>query len=144
MYGLSELTDDAERIREIIRRQSFEEGFFADNATRVNGKLHWLHVAASSASVYYTVHAKRGQEAMDAAGLLPAFKGCAVHDHWKPYWHYGGTHALCNAHHLRELRYCEEATGHFWPAALRRRSCRSPQPPCSFPTRLRRRCPFPA
>ena len=39
MYGLSELTDDAERIRETIRRQSFEGGFFADNAKRVNGKL---------------------------------------------------------------------------------------------------------
>ncbi|MEI7936976.1 MAG: hypothetical protein WCK27_09825 [Verrucomicrobiota bacterium] len=39
MYGLSELTEDAERIRETIRRQSFEGGFFADNAKRVNGKL---------------------------------------------------------------------------------------------------------
>jgi alpha-L-rhamnosidase len=39
MYGLSELTDDAERIRETIRRQSFDAGFFADNAKRVNGKL---------------------------------------------------------------------------------------------------------
>ena len=39
MYGLSELTDDAERIRETIRRQSFEGGFFSDNAKRVNGKL---------------------------------------------------------------------------------------------------------
>jgi alpha-L-rhamnosidase len=39
MYGLPELTEDAERIRETIRRQSFEAGFFADNAKRVNGKL---------------------------------------------------------------------------------------------------------
>ena len=39
MYGLSELTDDAERIRETIRRQSFEAGFFADNAQRIHGKL---------------------------------------------------------------------------------------------------------
>lgn len=93
---------------------------FDESGMRVNGKLHWLHVATAAAAVHYTAHAKRGQEAMDAAGLLPSFKGCAVHDHWKPYWHYGGTHALCNAHHLRELRYCEEATGHFWPAALRR------------------------
>jgi transposase len=58
---------------------------------------------------------------MDAAGILPSFHGCAVHDHWKPYWGYHHlTHALCNAHHLRELRYFEEATGHFWPVALRR------------------------
>ena len=39
MYGLSEFTDDAERIRETIRRQSFDGDFFADNAKRVNGKL---------------------------------------------------------------------------------------------------------
>ncbi len=39
MYGMSELSEDAERIREIIRRQSCETGFFADNAKRVNGKL---------------------------------------------------------------------------------------------------------
>jgi alpha-L-rhamnosidase len=39
MYGLSELEEDAERIRETIRRQSFEGGYFADNAKRLNGKL---------------------------------------------------------------------------------------------------------
>ena len=57
---------------------------------------------------------------MDAAGILPNFKGIAVHDHWKPYWHYPDcSHALCNAHHLRELRYCEELTGQLWPVELR-------------------------
>jgi alpha-L-rhamnosidase len=39
MYGMSELSDDAQRIRETIRRQSYEDGFFADNAKRVNGQL---------------------------------------------------------------------------------------------------------
>jgi len=39
MYGMSELCDDAERIRENIRRQSYQDGFFADNALRVNGNL---------------------------------------------------------------------------------------------------------
>jgi len=31
-----------------------------------------------------------------------------------------GKDSLCNAHHLQELRYCEELTGHFWPVELRR------------------------
>jgi alpha-L-rhamnosidase len=39
MYGVSELTDDAERIRETIRRQSYDGSFFVDNAKRINGKL---------------------------------------------------------------------------------------------------------
>lgn len=78
-------------------------------------------MAASDTAVHYSTHEQRGQEAMEAAGILPNCKGCAGHDHWKPYWAYEGfCHALCNAHHLRERRYCEESTGHGWPIALRR------------------------
>ena len=52
-----------------------------------------------------TVHPKRGKQAMDAAGVLPAFAGIACHDAWKPYDGYDGVagHALCGAHVLREL-----------------------------------------
>jgi hypothetical protein len=50
------------------------------------------------------VHSKRGRVAMDAAGVLPSFTGIAVHDAWAPYDCYpAATHALCNAHLLREL-----------------------------------------
>jgi transposase len=101
--------------------QAAEVGHFDESGMRVAGKLRWLHVAASETAVHYSTHEKRGQEAMEAAGILPNFKGCAVHDHWKPYLAYEGvSHALCNAHHLRELRYFEERTGHWWPIALRR------------------------
>jgi uncharacterized protein DUF6444 len=31
------------------------------------------------------VHAKRGRDGMDAAGVLPAFGGIACHDGWAPY-----------------------------------------------------------
>ena len=58
---------------------------------------------------------------MVAAGILPRFKGHAVHDHWKPYFGFeAAIHCLCNAHILRELRYFEEAhIGHLWPVRLR-------------------------
>jgi transposase len=93
---------------------------FDESGMRINGKLHWLHVATAGKYVHYSVHEKRGHLAMDAAGILPDFTGIAVHDHWKPYWHYSDCrHALCNAHHLRELRYCEQLTGGNWAIELR-------------------------
>lgn len=94
---------------------------FDESGARVNGHTHWLHVAGTAEHAFYTIHPKRGREAMDAAGLLPKFEGCAVHDHWTPYFGYDqATHALCNAHILRELRYFEEvADGHRWPVKLR-------------------------
>ena len=91
---------------------------FDESGLRVNGKTHWLHLATTATHVHYSTHEKRGTLAMDAAGNLPDFTGVAVHDHWKPYWHYPCQHALCNAHHLRELRYCEQLTGDDWAIAL--------------------------
>ena len=112
------LADDYEATRTTVLEA--EVGHFDESGMRVAGVLHWLHVGACERAVHYSTHPKRGQDAMEAAGILPFFKGCAVHDHWKSYWHYSeATHALCNAHHLRELLYMAESTGHWWPVALR-------------------------
>ncbi len=39
LYGLPELARDADRLRDTIRRQSFDGEFFVDNAVRRDGKL---------------------------------------------------------------------------------------------------------
>jgi hypothetical protein len=51
---------------------------------------------------------------MEDAGVLPGFTGVAVHDGWAAYRRYGGTHGLCNAHHLRELTAAAEQAGQGW------------------------------
>jgi transposase len=91
---------------EIVRQQLIECDVvgFDETGTRVAGRTCWVHTACTKALTLYTVHAKRGVEAFEAMGVLPAFGGIAVHDGWKPYKTYtGAVHALCNAHHLREL-----------------------------------------
>ncbi len=39
MYNLPQLRDKADKIREVIRQQSFDGHFFVDNAVRTDGKL---------------------------------------------------------------------------------------------------------
>ncbi|WP_040839741.1 IS66 family transposase [Thiothrix nivea] len=91
-----------------------------ESGIRAQGKTQWLHVAATPEAVYYTAHARRGQEAMTAAGILPVFRGVAVHDHWKPYFRFDAmVHSLCGAHLLRELNYFDETLKHQWPAQLK-------------------------
>ena len=51
---------------------------------RAGGKLAWVHSASSDKFALITVHGKRGRQAMDAAGVLPPFRGIAVHDCWAP------------------------------------------------------------
>ena len=89
-----------------------------ETGINIGGKGHWLHCAGNDALTYYFAHAKRGLEAMDAMGILPRFHGILVHDHWKPYFHYHCTHALCNAHHLRELERAFEQDNQQWAKSM--------------------------
>ena len=85
-----------------------------ETGINIGGKRHWLHCASSSSVTWFSPHARRGTEAMDEIGILPFFKGVLCHDHWKPYYQYDCTHALCNAHHLRELERAWEQDHQQW------------------------------
>ena len=88
-----------------------EHSLHADETgINIDGKRHWLHCNSSALWTYFYPHEKRGAEAIEEMNIIPHFKGVLIHDHWKPYYRYNGClHALCNAHHIRELvRACEQ------------------------------------
>ena len=92
---------------------------FDESGLRVEGKLHWLHVASTARLTYYHVDPKRGKDGMQAGGILPKFTGNAVHDHWKPYLKFDQCqHSFCNAHHLRELDFVTEQYQQPWAEEL--------------------------
>jgi transposase len=109
-----------ERFIEEIRSQlnRAEVVHFDETGGRIDGRLQYIHAASTDDLTLYTAHRKRGAEAMSEAGVLPGFSGIAVHDGWAPYRTFEeALHALCNAHHLRELLGAEEQ-GQAWASAM--------------------------
>ena len=90
-----------------------------ETGINIDGKRHWLHGLSNELWTLYYPHEKRGTEAMDEMGILPGFKGILCHDHWKPYYTYDCIHALCNAHHLRELTRAWEQDGQKWALEMK-------------------------
>ena len=81
---------------------------------RIGGKTQWLHIASTIWLTFYRVSPKRGS-------LLENVLGIVVHDHWKPYYTLKGVlHALCNAHHLRELQALIEIEKEDWARMMQR------------------------
>ena len=94
---------------------------FDETGLRVAGALHWLHCACSGPWRFYTVHRKRGEEGMEAMGVLPGFTGVAVHDFWSSYKKFGSArHAMCCQHLERELVFAEETGNQKWAGKLRK------------------------
>ncbi|MEG2974001.1 MAG: IS66 family transposase [Clostridium sp.] len=77
---------------------------FDETGIRVDKKTLWVHNASNDKYTHLTVEDKRGHEGITSSGILPIFRGIAVHDCWASYWKYDSvTHSVCCAHLLREL-----------------------------------------
>lgn len=109
-----------EPVDEIIRAQAAaaEVAGFDETGMRATGSLHWLHTVSTRWLTWYFAHKRRGREAMDAAGILPNFRGRAVHDFWESYLKYDCDHAFCNAHLLRELIFLWEQHNQQWAKTM--------------------------
>jgi transposase/transposase-like protein len=80
---------------------------------RIGGKTRWLHTASTAVYTHYRVGEKRGDVPKTMAD------GVIVHDHFKPYYTLrGAQHALCNAHHLRELQALIEIEREPWAGVM--------------------------
>ena len=113
--------DSLESIEQQTKAALINQAVLNNDETglRVKKTLHWLHVASTTDLTLYHIDEKRGKTGIDTMGILPEFNGTAVHDHWKSYYLYTNfQHALCNAHHLRELKSFEE-DGQIWAGKMR-------------------------
>jgi transposase len=97
--------------------------YFDESVTRVAGRNHWLHTAANATlTAYHIDEHGRSAKSIAAFGILPRFAGVAMHDAYSAYNSFPCTHALCNAHVLREAtgiaEYDAAARDDGWAAAL--------------------------
>jgi len=81
---------------------------------RTGGRTQWLHIACTVWLTFYRISPRRGSLLADVMGIV-------VHDHWKPYYTMEGVlHALCNAHHLRELQALVDIETEEWARKMQR------------------------
>ena len=108
-------------VEQQIKEALIQAGVIHQDETglRVGGKTYWQHVTSTASLTHYQVHASRGQEALNAIGILPHFKGISIHDCWASYFLYDCEHALCLVHILRELVFQAEEHGAGWAVDLK-------------------------
>ena len=106
------LTGLDEQIKEFLANSKLNHA--DETSMKVLGKKKWLHTVGNEKAGHFAFHENRGKKATLDIGILPEFKGTLVHDCWKSYFLYECEHALCNAHHIRELRFIYENHNMKW------------------------------
>ena len=74
--GVEEQTKQALREAEVLHHD--ETGFY------VKGQRWWMHTTSTKTLTHYTVHRKRGRDALEAIDILAHFHGTSIHDGREP------------------------------------------------------------
>ncbi len=106
-----------DRTRELLLQA--DQVLCDETGAHCNGVLHWTHTTSHPALTQYWFDKSRGQDAMQRGGILPNFTGRVMHDHMPAYFTFTCAHLLCNAHHLRELRFVAEVCDERWAEKMR-------------------------
>jgi transposase len=102
----------AEAVRERVAAARVKH--LDETGFRIGGRTQWLHIFSTALLTFYRVASRRGSLLSDVTGIV-------VHDHWKPYYTMQGVvHALCNGHHLRELKALVEIEKEEWARKMQR------------------------
>jgi transposase len=108
----------ADAIKQAVRASEFIHS--DETGLSVKGKLHWLHTASTPTLTWLHIDPHRGVKALRAMEVLEGYGGVVIHDYLSAYYRIEGlSHALCNAHHLRDLDCVTEEQGQSWSAAMR-------------------------
>ena len=116
--GTDRLAQTEEQIKQALRAADVIGT--DETGIRVQGVLHWLHTVRTETLTHYACHRKRGKVATDEIDILPQFHGVAEHDGYSSYPQSTQCeHALCNAHHIRDLRFLHEHDKQQWALDLK-------------------------
>ena len=120
------LRDAAAHIQELAASKARVK-HLDETGLRIGGRTRWLHVMCTSPDRVRGRLLLAAYRVSERRGAVPAgVSGIAVHDHWQCYWPMAGVeHALCNAHHLRELQALVEFDKEDWARRMQRHLLRA-------------------
>lgn len=108
---------EKKQIGKVLQSESL---YCDETSIRVNKVNHWIHSYSTGTITLQFVHASRGTNAIEEIGIIPRYKGVAIHDCWASYLTYKHIdHGLCGSHLLRELKFIEDSTGKKWATKMK-------------------------
>src|ERR1019366_2621847 len=90
-----------------------------ETSVPINKLPHWVQVLCTPLLTFLSVQPSRGQEAMQAIGIIPRFVGWLMHDFLSSYASFENClHTFCKSHLLRELVFLFEQHQQQWAKDL--------------------------